>query len=364
MVKILFKFQVILQNHEFELPHEGPSFHRWLPEGKKDAISLETRYPNTSLKIWFERRGYVKDEMIEYDTKRQEVDESIMEKQGVLVGGRLFCSLEVDDVSEEQHVTIKQDKVGEEPYQDLAKKFVKTIYEPISEFLSLIRIRFGQYWLRDFKKWDSTKESIGSYCRFFWIEWSDDNGNSWNKFTPDKESRSVVVVMSSVSGFRSFLGKEDWGNIPEILKNYHPSIAEITLARTHQYLDQNDLRHAIIEGATSVELATVEFVKSKLKEDSKLIKELAGFGNVSSSGQLVVLGAALGIPEKKIEDTIEVIDIRHKIVHEGLEPDQTIAPKIRSLLETISILLGEPKFRFPTSNPGNAIQSKERWEEE
>jgi len=344
--------------------HNGPLFHRWLPNGEADALSLDTRIPNTSLKIWFERRGYVRDGMIEFDSKRKEVDESIMETQGVLEAGRLFGSLQIDDITDEQLDTLKKNKIGTDTYKEIGKKFEKTIYEPISDFLYLFRIRYGQYWLRDLKKWNSVEESIGNYCRFFFIQWSDDNGQTWNEFKPDNEPQTTTAFLSSIKELSSFLSRQDWGNLPEIIKKYqNHSIAEVSLVRTHQYLDQDDLRHAIIEGATSVELATVEFFNMKLDEKSKLKNELSGFWNTSVSAQLIVVGTALGIPKEKLEDTVKVIKIRHKVVHEGMNPEMTIVPKINSLLETVSMLLGEPKFRFPSANPGNAIMTNELWEQ-
>lgn len=366
MVSILFSFQVPLEDYSMDFGHKGPLFHRWIPNGKEDALSLDTRVPYTSLKIWFERRGYVRNGCIEFDSKRKEVDESVMEKQGVLEGGRLFGSLQIDEIVDEQLESLKQNKIGDEHYKELGKKFAKAIYEPISQFLYFLRIRYGQYWIRDIKKWNSSEESIGNYCRFFFIQWSDDGGKSWNEFKPDNEHRTVIAIMSSIKELRnSFLNKDDWGNIPEIIKKYqHHSIAEISLARAHQYLDQDDLRHAIIEGTTAVELATSEFFNMKLNEDSKIKDELGGFWGISVSAQLVVIGITLGIPEQKIQDTIEVVNTRHKIVHEGMEPDDKITQKIRTLLETTSMLLGEPKFRFPSSNPGNAIMTNEKWEEE
>ncbi|AFS81265.1 hypothetical protein NKOR_06970 [Candidatus Nitrosopumilus koreensis AR1] len=365
MASIILSFQVIIEDYETKFRLHGPLFHRWIPDGEKDALILDTRFPHTMLKIWFERRGYVERGMIEFDSKRKEVDESIMEKQGVLEGGRLFGSLQIDEVTKEQFDALKQNKIGDEHYKELGTKFAKTIYEPISQFLDLLRIRYGQYWVRDIRKWDSSKESIGNYCELFFVKWSEDEGKSWNEFKPDNEPRSAIIYSSSIKEMKSFLSKEDWRNTPEILKNYHrSSVAERTLVRVHQYLDQGDFRHAIIEGATAVELATSEFFNMKLDSDSKIKDELNGFWGISVSGQLVAIGTTLGIPEQKLQDTIEVIKTRHKVVHEGLDPDAQIIQKIRTLLETTSMILGEPKFRFPSSNPGNMIQENEDWEKE
>ena len=363
MASIFLSFQVPIESHDFGHKKKGPLFHRWLPNGEIDAITLDTQVPHTTLNVWFDRRGYVRDGGIEFDSNRKEVDESIMKRQGVLGASRLFGSLKIDCITDNQLNALKQEKIESDEYQEIGKKFVKAVYEPVSEFIYLLKIRFGQYWLRDIKKWDSSKQDIGSYCRFFFIKWSEDEGQTWQDYEPKYELPTMKLTLSSINDFKSFITKNDWENFREILKKYqHHSIAEVTLARTHQYLDQNDLRHAIIEGATAVELATAEFYNMRLDKESKLKKELGGFWNLSSSSQLVAIGTAVEIPEKKLEETIEVIDMRHKVVHEGVEPENIIISKIYSLLHTVAILLDEPKFKFPSANSGNAWMTDEQWE--
>src|SRR2546423_8090993 len=101
MPTLLLKFCIYL-GQDIMRNFEGPLFHRWLPDGEKDALILETGTPNTTLKVWFERRGYVDDRHIKYDITRKEVDSAIIPTQAALVAGSLFGSLEIQGLTEEE----------------------------------------------------------------------------------------------------------------------------------------------------------------------------------------------------------------------------------------------------------------------
>lgn len=365
MTLILLKFFINLNNYEDRFHrHYGPLFHRWLPNGEQDALSLQTRSSNSKLKVWFERNGFVEHEQIVYDQKRNEVDPVVMSKQAVLEAGHLVGLLEYD-VTNDEIVTLQENKMGSGTYKQLGVKIVKTIQPPVSEFIQLLRIRLGQYWIRELEKWNSTEKSIGEYCKFLFIKWSIDCGKTWSVFLPDNEHMPINVHLDSSENFSSYLTEKDWKTLPELLKRQNsPSLAEITLNRTHQYLDQGDLRHAIIEGATAVELIIPDFFRKKLGGNRDLEKEMSGFWNSSVSSQLVTIGTIIGIPQRDLGEILQVITLRHKIVHEGLIPNENEESKVLTLLRTIAILLGKPNFRFPKSNHGNAILSSDLWEDE
>jgi len=54
------------------------SFHRWLPDGRKDAVRFPTADTRNSLELWLERTGYVEGAFIKHDPERTEVSEDIM----------------------------------------------------------------------------------------------------------------------------------------------------------------------------------------------------------------------------------------------------------------------------------------------
>jgi hypothetical protein len=65
--------QVGINLEDYRIPEyirpNGPYFHRWLPNGEEDAIQLETGDSNSNLRVWFKRRGVIKNGFVEYDSK-------------------------------------------------------------------------------------------------------------------------------------------------------------------------------------------------------------------------------------------------------------------------------------------------------
>ena len=137
MPNLLLKFQVRLESPPIKTGMMyvaglyGPQFHRWLPDGEKDAISLDTGNSNATLKIWFERRGYVDGNLIKFDYERQEVDPEIMSTQGKLDAGPLKGLLDILDISDEEVSLLKEKKVDDKRYLAFEKKIIKLFYNPV-----------------------------------------------------------------------------------------------------------------------------------------------------------------------------------------------------------------------------------------
>ena len=70
----------------------GPLFHQWLPDGEKDAVVLDQAL---EFKAWFVRRGYIRDNFIEFDDSRREVDPDVMSRPAILQAGPLVGKLRV-----------------------------------------------------------------------------------------------------------------------------------------------------------------------------------------------------------------------------------------------------------------------------
>src|SRR5258706_13960295 len=93
----------------------GPIFHRWLPDGKTDAITLGVTDPNVKLKVWFDRLGYVKESgFIQFEYHRAEVDLDVMSRQALLQGGPLCGLLEINGLSDDEIDAIRENKTGHE----------------------------------------------------------------------------------------------------------------------------------------------------------------------------------------------------------------------------------------------------------
>ena len=62
MPELAITFIIALEN-EFDTTlrlHHGVCFHRWLPDGESDAITLPVGWPGAELRVWMRRTGYVR----------------------------------------------------------------------------------------------------------------------------------------------------------------------------------------------------------------------------------------------------------------------------------------------------------------
>jgi len=133
MAIVLLRFVINLKDHRDTgfFGGNGPLFHRWLPNGEKDAIMLETGDENVELKIWFERLGYLDGSFIKFDKMRHEVEPEIMDKQGMLEAGPLQGSLKIGGIADQELQSMRKFKLGVEKYKVFGKKVIKLIYPSV-----------------------------------------------------------------------------------------------------------------------------------------------------------------------------------------------------------------------------------------
>ena len=342
-----------------------------LPDGIDDSIILNIDQ-NTELEIWFERFGFVDGHSIEFDYHRQEVDPDIIPQQAILEAGPLMGLLKISEISEEELVVLKENSIGDEKYIKLGKKVAtKLIYPYVAGFIHILRTNYCQYWIQDLEKWDSRSESLGRYCnKRLHLNWSLDDGKTWSDFIPDKPIG--LILLESKIGFRKifleYLTYEDWQKLGEAIQNdYEPTLAVAVLARTNQFLDQGNLKHALIEVVSAFELAINEFFRRKITDVKyqSLFDDMASFMNLPLRAQVITISTLLGnIPLQDIENAVNVVKMRNKLIHEGRDPPEKAKYEICSLLNITKELLSGPGFKFPKSNPGNLIMSNEDWESE
>ncbi len=118
MSTLLLKFGINLEEYSLSIiaQHHGPLFHRWLPDGEKDAIVLDTGDSNIELRVWFERRGFVDNGFIKFDYKRREVNPEIIPKQAILDAGPLWGLLKIQGLSEEELVPLWENAIEDARY--------------------------------------------------------------------------------------------------------------------------------------------------------------------------------------------------------------------------------------------------------
>ena len=371
MSTLLLKFVVWLENYNLPdvvCPH-GLLFHRWLPDGKKDAIILDTGDSNAKLKVWFERYGYVDNGYIKFDYERREVDPNIIPKQAILDGGPLFGELEIQGLSEEELEALRENKIGSEAYVRLGKRIVKrVIYPTIRRFIDILRTNYGQYWVKNIEPWDSRKGSLGYYCNsILQLKWSLDGGRTWRPFIPN-EIKIGPITLTILEDFTSYLTEKDWKELEKVFNGgYEPSLACLLISRAHALLNQGNLKYAFIEGVSALEIALSEFIKRNAPQlPDPLVNYLKlHFRKMPIKARLMIVATASGkIPTEDLEKAIKAIDIRHDIVHKGRDPPADSKEMVRALLNAAAALVTGPKFRFLSANPGNAIKPVEEWEKE
>lgn len=282
MTTLFIKFIVILEDYSLSqsspAPRFGPLFHRWLPDGKKNAVKLSTADPKANLKIWFERRGYIDDSFIKFDYNRKEVDPKIMEEQGILEAGPLFGLLKIQGISKKNLDILRANKVGHDIYISLGKRVVNLICPLVQRFLNILRINYGQYWIAELDKWDSRRESLGNYCGSkLSMQWRTTGEKTWKPFEP--EEKRVMFKSHFPRDFSEYLTIDDWQELAKAhQEGYEPSASAYILGRAQHSLDEGNLRQAFIEGTTALEIALHEFIRNNQQASGRFLSLCRRFG--------------------------------------------------------------------------------------
>ncbi len=404
MPDLLIKFKLELEYHPIRsgvlyFPHpNGPLFHRWLPNGMGDAIELDTNDFKASLKIWFERYGYLDNELIKFDRNRKEVDLLDISVQGKLDAGPLFGLLEIRDLSDMEARSLKEFETLREEHNLLEKRIIRLLYVPVRRFINILRVKYGQYWLPEIEAWDSRKVSAGVYIRSFGFpRWSLDGGLTWDTFQYT-ELRLSVGKLRKNQDFREYLSKKDWEEISKFQQSdWAESLAISTVIRAIELFDNGQYKYAIIEAVTALEMVlndvllirvisepleytfslkslpfiaqlvfdlTVKVRSTAAEQSLQITQENAikRFRDLGVSDQFNVIANLFSIPDNDRQATINLIKIRNKIVHEGKEPPDSIFPEFSGFLNCIERLYLDRQLRFPMAGSGNRKMSQQEWE--
>lgn len=370
MPEILVSVALVLEDYslpDFIRP-KGPIFHRWLPRGERDALTLPTKDPDMELQVWFERRGYVRNGFVRYDHERREVDEDIVARQAILDGGPLFGRLTISNITDDELESLEQEKVGSPHYVSLGKRVVQVLQPALSTIIELLTVNYGQYWIRNLDPWDSRRQSLGAYCRSqLQLSWSSDDGETWSPFRPEEPTTSLDAVLPSEDEFAEYLLPDDLGTIQTAVSaGYSPGLAESSLASAHRLFDQGQIRYAFVEAVTTAEIAVSDTVRTIASGSDELRDAMQSFHTLPIRAQLSILGSnSAEISSDDLENAISAIDIRNKIVHEGLDVHNSAQNSrlLLSLFSVVTTLFRAPEFKFPRLASGNRLYPDEDKEE-
>ncbi len=217
-----------------------------------------------------------------------------------------------------------------------------------------MRAKSGQYWLRPLQDWDSRLLSLGAYCSTLNLVWSID-GNTWNQFTPDQDRVSINVMMSDYS---QYMTKGYWQELVQAQgASSNVRLSEITLLLAHQSLEDENLRQAAIEAVTALEILIGELFRESLS--TTLFDKTSRFRDLGIAAMVPIVGAMKKLPAAEIENVLEVIEKRNKIVHNGWDPtvDPAFKKRLKGILKTIASQIPGPRILLPRANHGNRLES-------
>jgi hypothetical protein len=365
METLHLRFAINLRDYgvdDFQRPN-GPLFHRWLPNGRADALSIATADSRNRLTVWFERRGYIDASFIRYDTQRTEVDEEIMRRQARLDAGPIRGEAQFVHVSNAELQAILEDRVGSSEYIELGRRIIEFLYPPLSTLIGVLRIQYGQHWLPELRSWDSRSQSLGSYCSStFYLHWRDGEDSDWRKFQPTDLSQTIRAERLPGRGYAEYLTQDDWRRIQT---SFSPK-AQIPLAlrvvgRAHQLRDSDHISEAFVQAVTGLELAIEHFLNARAtglsKDTSELAHQLTG---LPLKVQLSILAIATSlVPKATLDLALGAIDLRNKIVHEGATNDDPDRKMFLAIIECVKGLLDLGELKTPSLGNGNQLSPPE-----
>jgi hypothetical protein len=341
---------------------EGPLFHRWLPDGEKDAIRLSNDDSVDELDVWFERRMQLNNGYLQWTGVDDDFDADVMRRQGRLDAGWLIGELKLAGISSATVTALKASKddatsAETPPYVQLGKRVVKYVQPLLSQFLRVLRDQYGQYWLRSLEPWNSQDESLGSYCRQLRLKWFDEQQQQWNEFVPTPEKVRLTIV-SDLRKFKQFLTAEDWGKLRNGGARQTLPIGAELLARAARLLHEGEHRLAFVEASSAVETVVTE----RLKPPTTLKHTAAALQSFVDSANTRALVASVmrlsGYDDADTEIVLSVVDLRNKVVHDGYSPGKDDVRVLVSALPLVARLLNLEPYKNPEMVTGNALSLK------
>ena len=361
MVDIYLKFNIRLTDYDYY--YRGPLFYRWLPNNQNDAIILDNSF---DLRVWFERLGFLGGTYIRYDVTRREIPDDMIPEQAVLDGGRLFGSAKFN-ATEEQIEAMEEEELGNAEYKILGKQIIQSILESVSKFIDLIRVDYGQYWIKPLKRWDSREESLGGFFKSLEFKWCLNPNNEWKWFQPTQDELRFTALIYNDDTFEKYITQDDWNNLREYVlddkfASYEANLAKQTLGKAQQYWNSNDYKEAFITVVTALEIAIGMYIK-KRDPTEKILKSvnanfLAKKPKLSTFDQVAaIFTLRKDFDMETIEQALDGISLRNEIIHHGREDitDQNNL-EFKALYKCARSLISEPHYKYPIYTLSNSIR--------
>jgi ribosomal protein L28 len=362
MTKITFKFAEVLgdsRDGRFTKNY-GPTFKRWLPNGKYDAVVVPTK--NGRVKLWFNRKAIRnEDGEFKYVYKNTEVlNESDLKKQELFDGGPLFGEFEVENVSNEIIDSLANNNNDSKVLIDFSKSILIQISDTSHRFVEIIRSHFGQSWLSPFPRFDikcTKKGHINNFCHGIQLQYRIGEGEKWSFFEPDDGTFGLVALMGDYEGY---LSRQDWSDLKRLsAEKFELSTASYLISSIMERYRERDIEATIFELVTAIEISLKEFVRVKIvgTDDKFNERTLNSFNSIGLGPKIALACTLSGFSNiEDIEKVIELVDIRNTYTHEGIVTEKEIKSHFSSALKVINHFNSGPEFKYLSSSPGNSYK--------
>jgi hypothetical protein len=367
MPTLLLRFAIVLENPALE-PYDplsgerrhGPLFHKWLPDGERDSIVLNVDEPDAELRVWFEQNGFIENGRVRFDYERKELDANTISQHPLLDAGPLIGTLKLPNVPDEALEALQENRAGDPAYVGFGRRVVHLIHDPVARLLGVLRTNYGQYWIIDLKEWHSRDQSLGRYFSLvIQTKWSLDEGVTWQDFLPDNPEL-LPSSDGSPATYESLLTQQDWRELQQHLsEGYEPRLAAELVTGTHQLIERQDLRGAVLQTTLALEVALNEFMHRKMRMNRILADNLQPWASLGLPARLAAVATLSGVVSpQQVESALKLAEMNQKIIQEGWIPPFTAREELRHAMQTVAALLSGPSFKFPnyyTESPMVAI---------
>ena len=301
----------------------GPLFHKFLPACINNCVSNKNN--EYEIKLWFEPRGYIDDMgFFETDSSKETIDvENNIKRQAKVDAGYLIGQIDFFSIQTNTLTDLFSNVLIENEYMKLGKKVYDILYANVYDFVYIFKFNYGQYWLKLPEKWDSRKDTLSRYFHStFDLGFYNSEQNMWYAFEPSKSRTSYsppINLNSDDPFYKLYINQPEW---EKIKKHF---LTGVTKSKTLEYLQyahasyqSENYSKAYIEIVTALDLAIDEHF-DKLKANNKEIQnQLQRFTDLPLNAKFSNICLLLNLcSEKEIEQSLDVIKTRNKIVHEG-----------------------------------------------
>jgi hypothetical protein len=359
MTGLQLAFQVHLTRHLPDFIVEvGPLFHRWLPDGKEDAIALTMPNEQEQIIVWLERRMVLNHGFLRWKPDGTAFDPDIMKAQGKLDGGVLFGEMNaIVSTGERAAIGKRPFKVGEpfgdhdpesEEYITAGRRITEKIQQRVRRLVTRLRTQYGQYWLEDLRPWDSRRMSLGTYCgSVLNLRWWNKPDASWYRFLPTAGTSTITAPRMPGRGFGEYLTEADWRELQTHRCQSDVDIGIQLLGAATEALDTGYWSYAFVAVAAALEFALAARVQTDTS-DLRIKRALNRFDDRESlPARAAVVLLASGIQADAVSAVLAAIETRNKIAHEGFLPKESEVFELRAVMQTIRSLMQLGELKTP-----------------